>query len=204
MPIVRRLFFIPPLLSTADTDFLWPQPEDIKREISNASNTQPKTVVLDAAEDLWKNNAGAIWIPDGAADLQLWLCVIAHTSAAGHRGYEATSMALKQRFFWGTLTADFQSFVRSCLQCLSTIGRTRVPRPFCPAVHSVKPDDLLQDDYLELGPGSTGQQYVLILSDDHSGYCWLFPFTNTNAENAAHVIVDWCAAFGIPGSLISD
>lgn len=36
------------------------------------------------------------------------------------------------------------------------------------------------------------------------GYCWLFRFANTNAENAGHAIVDWCAAFEVPCGLISD
>lgn len=80
---------MPPLLSAANTDSMWPQPEEIKRVQSTGSNIRPKTFVFHAAEDLWKDTAGAIWIPDGAADLQLRLCLIAHTSAAGHRGHEA-------------------------------------------------------------------------------------------------------------------
>lgn len=204
VPIVRRLLFIPPLLSSADADFVWPQPEELQRLQSAATNTRPNSAVLDDADGLWKHPSGAIWVPDDAADLQLRLCVIAHTSAAGHRGQDATSTALKQKFSWRTLSADVKSFTRSCLHCLSTTGGTMVPRPFGPAVHGVKPNDLLQFDYLELGAGSTGQKYVLLLRDDHSGYCWLFPFGNTNAENAAHAIVDWCASFGVPAGLISD
>lgn len=43
-----------------------------------------------------------------------------------------------------------------------------------------------------------------MLRDDHSDYKWFFCFPNTDAENAAHAIIDWCAANGTPGGLMSD
>lgn len=99
---------------------------------------------------------------------------------------------------------DVHAFVNSCQHCLATTVGVRVPRPFCSAVHGSPHNYLLQFDYLELGFGSTGQKYVLFLSDDHSGDFWLFPFANANAENAAHSIVDWFATFDVSSGLISD
>lgn len=43
-----------------------------------------------------------------------------------------------------------------------------------------------------------------MLRDDHSDYKWFFNFPNTDAENAAHAIIDWCAAFGVPNGMMSD
>ena len=87
--------------------------------------------------------------------------------------------------------------------CLSTQGGEKVPRPFGPAVHGTAPNDLVQFDYIEIGPSNTGEKYVLMVRDDHSDYKWFFPFANTNAENAAIAIIDWCAAFTVPKSLMS-
>ena len=63
---------------------------------------------------------------------------------------------------------------------------------------------LLQFDYIELGLSSIGAKYVLMLRDDHSGYCRFFAFPDTIAENAATAIIDCTAAFGVPAALTSD
>lgn len=99
---------------------------------------------------------------------------------------------------------DVQAFVNSCVHCWATTDGIRVPRPFGPVVHGSTPNDVLQFDYMEFSLGSTGEKYVLLFRDDHSGYCLLFPFADTNAKNAAHAIIDWCAAPGVPSELISD
>lgn len=79
-----------------------------------------------------------------------------------------------------------------------------IPRPYGPAVHGTKPNDLLQFDYIEIGPSTTGMKYILMLKDSHSTHCWLFPFGNTSAENSARAIIEWCAAFGVSNGMMSD
>lgn len=132
------------------------------------------------------------------------MCIIAHTGPSGHRGAASTESTLRQSFFWSTLTSDVRTFVRSCIHCLSTIGGERVPRPFGSSVHGTSPNELLQFDYIEIAPSGTGDKYVLMLRDDHSDYKWFFAFADTSAENAAQVIIDWSAAFGVPKMLMSN
>lgn len=88
--------------------------------------------------------------------------------------------------------------------CLSTLGREKVPRRFGPPLLGTKPKDLLQFDYIEPVPSNSDDKYVLILRDEISDYKWLSCFPNTNAENAAHDIINWCAANGVPGDFMSD
>lgn len=102
------------------------------------------------------------------------------------------------------MTTDVRNFIRSCIRCLSTVGGGNTPRPFGPAVHGTKANDLLQFDYIEIGPSDTGEKYVLMLRDDHSDYKWLFAFLDTSAANASRAIIDWAAAFGVPNGLMSD
>eukprot|EP00171_Calliarthron_tuberculosum_P003723 IDg3723t1 len=115
-------------------------------------------------DNLWRIGT-RIWVPTEAEELQLRLCIIAHTGPAGHRGRDVTEKALSERFYWPTVKTD---------------------------------------NYIDLGMGRSGDKYVLIVRDDHSHYCWLFPFADTKAEIAAHALVDWCAAFGVPKGLMSD
>lgn len=43
-----------------------------------------------------------------------------------------------------------------------------------------------------------------MLGEDHLDYKWFFPATETSNENAAHAIIDWCAALGVPKVLMSN
>ncbi len=118
---------------------------------------------------------------------RLQICRIAHTSSGGHRGAEATEIAIKRSYIWKTLSQYIRTFVKACIHCLSTTGGKRVPRPFGPAVHGTEPNDCLQFDFLEMAPSKAGYKYILLLRDDFSSYCWLFPFATATAENAADV-----------------
>ena len=80
--------------------------------------------------------------------------------------------------------------MRACIHCLSTIGECKIPRTCIPAVHGTELNNLLQFDYIELGPGSGDAKNVRILRDDHSVYTWGFSFPGTSAENAAAAIID--------------
>lgn len=55
-----------------------------------------------------------------------------------------------------------------------------------------------------MGTWTTGDSYILILCDDHSGYSWLYPTSATDAEKSAHAIIDWCSAFGPLSGFMSD
>ena len=199
---VRRLVHIPELPSSCNTEFEWPVPCEIAKVQEEHKSVRPDYLTLQ--DDLWIDSQSRIWVPDDASDLQLRLCIIAHTGLAGHRGRDATERALMSKFIWSTLSDDVRLFVRSCIHCLSTLGGEKIPRPFGPAVHGTKPNDLLQFDYIELGPSNNGDKYVLMMRDDHSDFKLFYCFPNTNAENAATAIVEWCSLFGVPNALMSD
>lgn len=201
----RRLVGIPPLLTTFN-DFNWLSPAALRASQHNHASSRPASAVL--MQYLWHlpgpAHSNPMWVPDEDVDLQLRLTVIAHTGAAGHRGLQATLDAVRNEFFWTTISADVHLFVSSCILCLSTTGGGNIPRPFCSALHGTKPNDLIQFDYLEMSPRRSGEKYVLMVRDDHSGYCWLYRASSTDARTAAEYLVDWCAAFSAPCGLMSD
>ncbi|RHY91839.1 hypothetical protein DYB35_013400 [Aphanomyces astaci] len=60
--------------------------------------------------------------------MQLFLLVIAHAGAMGHRGQAATRAALTGTYSWRNVTEDVALFVRQCLKCMC-VGNGKVPRP---------------------------------------------------------------------------
>ena len=200
--VVRRLVQVPGLPSSSCEDFQWPSLEEIADEQNKHASTRPKN--LHSVDNVWRNPSKAIWIPDDSTDIQLRLCIIAHTGPSGHRGVRPSLTLLRQQFFWSTMAEDVKTFIASCIHCLSTVGGEKIPRPFGPAVHGTKPNDLVQFDYIEIADAANGDKYILMVRDDHPDYKWLFPFPTTNAFNAASALVEWCAAFGVPNGFMSD
>ncbi len=113
-----------------------------------------------------------------------------------------TEIAIRQKFFLSDLTAAMRTFVKTCIHCISRTGGCRVQRPFGPALHEAI--DLLQFDFIEIAPSQSGFEYILMLRNDFSSYCCLFPFESANAENEADAILEWSNAFTVPRGLISD
>lgn len=118
---VRRLIRIPELPSSSSEDFEWPALDNIVAAQSSSDSERPHSLTLDGS--VWCNPNGAIWIPDSASDLQLRLCIIAHTGPSDHRGQSTTETVLRANYFWSTMTSDVRTFVRACIHCLSTVGR---------------------------------------------------------------------------------
>ena len=167
---VRHLVRIPELPYSSVTEFEWPSCADIAE--TQEAHISARSLHLVLHNGLLSFPDGPVWIPDDASDLQFRLCIIAHIGPSGHRGRKSTESVLTSGFTWVTLPADVQAFVRACTHFLSTVGGETVPRPYGPAIHGTKPNDLLQFDYIELCQPPGGSKYVLMLGDDHSDYKW--------------------------------
>ncbi|POM81780.1 Hypothetical protein PHPALM_204 [Phytophthora palmivora] len=158
---VRSLAVLERMSPLQDADFQWPSHTEIALE-QNKALTQLRAdsgllppCHLDSEQGIYLDQDGKIWIPDGAVDLQQRLCIIVHAGAMGHRGIAATTQGLKQVFSWGSLAVDVQTFVRNCLHCM-TGGVKTVPRPYEPALHATKPNELIHFDYLSMPASSDG------------------------------------------------
>ena len=199
---IRRLVYIPPLLSAENENFVWPSDAEILEvQTKHQSNAPPSTHWRDG---LLHTRHGVIWIPPTEEDLQLRICIVAHTGAAGHRGKSPTLLTIQERFFWDTPKFDVHTFLSSCIHCISTTRGHKEPRPYGPALHGLAPNDLLQFDFLEMAPSNTDMKYILMIRDDFSGYCWLLPLINADSENAADALIEWVSTFTVPKSLMTD
>lgn len=61
---------------------------------------------------------------------------------------------------------DIKIFFPSCLQCQSTIGGERVPRPMGHVIHADKLNELIHFDFLYMGESEADLKYMLTLKDD--------------------------------------
>lgn len=117
---IRRIFQVPVLPSSSSSDFEWPSREIVRNAQSEIDASKPPNITL--SDGLWRDSINSTWIPDESTDLQLRLCFIAHRAPSGHRGSKSTEKSLRKEFFWSTLSEDVNTFVNSCIHCLSTTG----------------------------------------------------------------------------------
>jgi hypothetical protein len=111
---------------------------------SPESSTTPE---LSQAEDvLYRTSSGTTWIPADACDLQLRICIVAHTVVGGHRGYKSTMASIGKFFYWDTMDIDVKTFCSTCLNCQSTIAGNKTPRPYGQALHATRPNEVLHMD----------------------------------------------------------
>ena len=158
---------------------------------------------MDESDSLWKMD-GRIWVPSSDKELQLKVTVVSHCGSVGHRGADATKSVPRESFYWKDMDKDADLFVRQCFHCVLTKSGDLIPRPLSTALHGERPNEVLHVDYLYMGPGIEGKQYMLVLRDDHSSYVRLWATTAATAEEAAIALIDWVGAFGGFTWLVSD
>lgn len=104
--------------------------------------------------------------------------------------------SLRPQFTWSAIPSDFSTFVKTCIHFFSTTRESKGPSSHRPPFYRTKQSDLLQFEYIRIVPSVSGENNVLMLCDDHSGYKWFFDFVSTSPVTASTAITDWCASFG--------
>jgi hypothetical protein len=207
-PIARiSTLMLAPVAPNLDPSFSWPTAAEI-RLIQDAARIglaiEDDAATHLANNDLYRMASGQVWIPAAAHDLQLRICIVAHTGPGGHRGVSTTTASVEALFSWPTLHDDVRTFCNTCLHCRSTIGGNRTPRPFGQALHASAPNEVIHFDYLYMGPSKAGFKYLLLIKDDLSGYLWLVPSEAADAAATVNALTLWFAAFGVSQVWVSD
>jgi transposase InsO family protein len=147
----------------------------------------------------------ALWNTECAVEVQLRLCVEAHSRSTGHREYEETLGAIKEYVAWTTVAKDVKVFVQNCLHCVATIRGDKVPRPLSTQLHATKPNEILHFDFLYIWLSRDGKyQYLLLLKDDLSGYLWFVPCRTADAAATVDALMRWLAVIDVVLLCISD
>jgi Integrase zinc binding domain len=148
-----------PMAPNLYPSFEWPTAAEI-RTVQDAAlatiSAEDDSNIYSLSDGLYRSPSGQVWIPAAAQDLQLRVCIVAHTGPGGHRGIDTTTSSIGQFFTWHTLREDVRTFCDSCLLCRSTVGGHRTPRPFGEALHASEPNEVIHFDYLCMVPSTVG------------------------------------------------
>lgn len=191
-----------PVNPSGNIEYDWPTRSDLVKCQNDSKSKRPKDYSI--IDGLVLDPKKRAWIPEDDHMLKLRLLIAAHCGHAGHRAKTITTSAVAKEFHWETLEADVASFCQSCLHCLCTDSRVRVPRPLGSAIHAEKPNQVIHFDYCYIGKSAHGTKYVLIIKDDLSSYTWLYACESADAESTADALIDWFAAFGPVSQWVSD
>ena len=101
------------------------------------------------------------------------------------------------------MLSDIELHLKSC-QCLKS--KTPSRKQYAPMGHlsSTAPFDILSIDFLELDPAG-GYGYALVVIDNFTRFCWIYPTRNCFAKTAADKIFnDLVLRFGFPRRIHHD
>jgi len=132
------------------------------------------------------------------------ILIAAHCGMAGHRAKTTTTSSIEKDYYWDSLELDTETFCETCIHCLCTDSRIKIPRPLGSALHADKPNEVIHFDFCYIGKSTYGPKYVLILKDDLSSYVWLYACEAADAETTANSLIDWFAAFSPVPQWVSD
>lgn len=120
-PTIGRLVHIPALVSSSPKQFDWPNADQLfKTQQEVPDNERPSFIVQDKIYGSYRTEENSVSVSESNAELQLRLCIIAHTGPAGHRAQRPTLDYSQEGYFWANMAEDVNSFVSGCIDCLST------------------------------------------------------------------------------------
>lgn len=197
-----KALLVCPINPSLNSELDWPTRQCIMKSQFSSNEEPPKP--FSEVDGVRQNEKGTVWIPSQDKELQLRILIAGHMGMAGHRGYRTTKATIATQFYWDGINNDIERLVKSCIHCLSTKPGDIVPRPLGHGLHGEKPNDVLHFDYCYMMLGQCKKRYVLILKDDLSGYVWLVPTEDTDAQTTAQILLNWFASFGVPQTWVSD
>ena len=123
----------------------------------------------------------------------------------GHQGVEWTVALIQERFYWGTMLYDVQSWVKYCQPCKTAKSPYTDPEPPQGSIMANNPMDLLLIDFMKLDPSINGKENVLVMMDAFSKFCIAVITPNQKAKTVTKALIDkWFYTYRIPACIHSD
>lgn len=94
------------------------------------------------------------------------------------------------------MATDIVQFCATNFYCARTTGGICLPWQLGHSIYAEKPSELLPFNFLFMGGSSTAAQYLLLMKDHESNYCWMEPAHSLTAMAASDALVKWFASFG--------
>ncbi|XP_070172331.1 protein NYNRIN-like [Polyergus mexicanus] len=108
------------------------------------------------------------------------------SSSGGHFGVNKTLGKIRKRFYWGTCKQDVENWCRSCHVCIAKKGPFDKGKSELRIYNAGVPFERMQMDILGPFPtSSTGNKYLLVVSDCFTKWVEAFPLKNFRANTVA-------------------
>ncbi|DAZ99900.1 TPA: LOW QUALITY PROTEIN: hypothetical protein N0F65_011823, partial [Lagenidium giganteum] len=125
------------------------------------------------------------------------LMIVGHCGSQGHRGAQALTIMLADRFAITRLLDKCDEFCANCLVCVHTKGGRSTARPW----HGTDEHPDRNERHLMLHR-EEGQTYVLVNMDAATNFVKLFTHDATTATNTAMQLLEWGGMFGFPSVFV--
>ena len=140
------------------------------------------------------------------ADLVVEILPQLHGSTmSGHYGIQKTVQKALQLYFWPLMYRDISRFCQSCEICQR--DRDPVPKYRAPLkpISVTRPLQIVAADIVEFGLTSSGNRYVLVVTDYYTKYANMYPIKDQTADTVAECLfVNYVRQHSIPECILSD
>jgi len=125
---------------------------------------------------------------------------------AGHYGAVKTKAQLLTTWWWPTLTADVERYVKDCHTCQKTNqAHSSKPAPLGQLPPVSRTFDRVHIDLLQLPTTTSGSKYALVMVDAFSKWTEVRPLASKAMDDVANQIIKgWIARYGPPRQFHSD
>ena len=114
-------------------------------------------------------------------------------TAAKHPGISKVMQEIRQKYYFPSIATYVRNWVRDCETCIQDkcINNTRItPELIHIPEWDLRPEDLMQIDFLPELPPSGAYENIITAIDVFSSYAFSYPVSNPTAVNTAKVIID--------------
>lgn len=156
-------------------------------------------------EGLLYTKAGRLCVPNCKTTRETLLQE--HHDRENHFGKPKTRAKLARLYFWPTMTADVDKYIRSCSQCLRNKSSTQSPSGLLhPLPIPLDRFDDISMDFVGPLPKSCGYDMLLVITDRLTGYMKAEPTVQTvTAKGVAELFHrTWYRQFRLPKTIVSD
>ena len=129
--------------------------------------------------------------------------IIQDYHCSSHPGAEITSGLIRTRFWWRSITAKVEAFVKDCRTCIQT--KAKPHKAEMQMTEVPKPGEIIAMDHASMPPTSEGNTGFLLVVDVCTKLITATAIPNQTADVLRSVLWSrWYAYFGIPLVLLSD
>lgn len=150
----------------------------------------------------WKGKL-LIVVPDHLKKVALQIC---HDSVvAGHFGIKKTLQKLGDNFSWFKMNQDAKDWVKSCSVCQRIKSTNKKKQGFFTSQpETAVGHEISIDIFGKLPRSSKGNCYALIIVDNYTKWCEIFPLRQATANSIFPKVLSYCLRNGFPTAIRSD